>query len=455
MHANPSKIPHLHSTSRFDLITRIPSNQESFTLTPSPSRLVGHRGLHYSPVPSNRIITPSNINTSSFIQAVHPKSKLENKNGKTQYPFSRLKKTSNRMTSSEKVNPFVSNPPHPSVGSLEMFSGESDSDCEQLTTQTVPPLYETVSFIYENIDMDSPANILFHYIKKRIPYLSPLQHESMYDVDPTEYPHTVYEPRSSRSALFWNFWSDLYPDIGPLALYKLALQHGVRVTHRVKTQHAKAALPHRWFRSEKSTPIPPYIRNHLFQETVLLDTDPISLNKSYILAVQALLTRDNARGFVERGGLAWRIAIEFGSKDLWADTFRGPSSSVVRYFEGELIIDGHDEEDWICEKPLVREEQLLVGTIFIPGSTDKSRSSLFPPLHVFESSKHWNGVWTHENEIWFQTMLTRLREDQLKPKIAHNWVQWGRSHRTYISEECAESWNRERETLLIKASTFS
>jgi hypothetical protein len=320
----------------------------------------------------------------------------------------------------------------------------SDHD-PQVEFQRPPSTDVVLSNQYDEITPESLAWVSYQHIKQFIPNLSPLQHPSIYDIDPQEYLYTSYEPRGPRSLLFWNLWSALNPNIRPIDLYKTALQHGVQVCHRVPIRKAFEIFPHRHVNSDPSIPL--HIHDDTYQEALLVDCSPHILNKTYLRAVKILLARENARGFVERGGLAWRLAIEFGTPDLWSDTFRGPSLRVVRFYQGELMRKPEDTEDWICEKAFLRESQLLVGTLFATDDPEKkNRKSLFPPLELFETSMHWNGAWTNENESWFRSMVSRLHDNSLRPKTVGLWDRWARSHIKYITNDDADRWNKEAES---------
>jgi hypothetical protein len=328
-------------------------------------------------------------------------------------------------------------------GTLDGMNGE---DLTELTShvapspesQNLPSITPSVPSLYHNIVPDSPASVIYGHVQEFIPNLSPLKHSSIRELKPMEYPFSVYEPRGRRASLFWYLWSSLNPNSRPVDIYQIALQHGVRVNHRVKVSKLREIFPSNKF--VEDSPIPPYVRNPNYREYLLTDSDTQYLNQNYLHAVQNLLSREKARGFIERGGLAWRLALEFGPSDIWTSVFNGPSSSLCRFYDGEFIFD---EGDWICEQPLAREKELLIGALYDNGSTDDICTvgkSLFPPIEVFESSMHWNGVWSNENESWFKNLVTRLLEHQLKPKSRYLWGRWARSHIKYIKDEDAALW---------------
>jgi hypothetical protein len=302
-------------------------------------------------------------------------------------------------------------------------------DRSSFSTQSYPlPSYSNL------ISSDTIAGELYRRICVIVTDITPLNHSNIQDIPLIEYPYTIYKSRNARSTLFWQFWRLICPYIKDVEIYYLSLRHGVSVAHCVRTHEMKLALPHRCICDSQ----PPYIRNPLFQEFNFVDQVNDAYNQTYIREVTSLLTRENARGFLERGGLAWRIAIEFGPSTLWKDTFSGPSLSVGRFFEGDFW----PNPDWICEAPLSREINVLIGGVYDlhNGNMVRVVRSLFPPLDLFENSAHWNGFWTSENETWFGHLIGKLRRGALRARTRHEWDRWDRSNRMSLTENIAQSY---------------
>ncbi|KAI0038554.1 hypothetical protein FA95DRAFT_1613292 [Auriscalpium vulgare] len=137
---------------------------------------------------------------------------------------------------------------------------------------------------------------------------------------------------------------------------------------------------------------------------------------AYLATVHDLLAQPNARMFLHMGGLAWRLAVQFGSPSLLEDAARGPSRLVTDYGVGEATTDpvpGH------VDSGSKADFDRLFGT--------KSGRSLWPRQKDFLDSRAWNGEWSWSNEVWFSTRLTALssakRDDNLTPN------QWSRELR--------------------------
>jgi hypothetical protein len=269
-----------------------------------------------------------------------------------------------------------------------------------------------------------------------------LNHPSIIPVELREIPRTLYGPHhaSPKSKLFWRFWGLTSPSSVPLndvATYHAALKHGVHVIHRVPVYDAAQLLPHR----QLQTLPPPYMftpkKDYILKDTGANGTAP--LNILYIREVAKLLQQENARAFLERGGLVWRIALEFGGPRLWQDVFKGPSVFCVDARIGERSPD----VGFIGESIVDSDLDLLLGVLYKPESSIYAKS-LFPPLTMFEQSPHWMGVWTADNEDWFQKILGQLYEGKLKAQPRHYWRSTaGRSNKKTITDEVAESFNAE------------
>jgi hypothetical protein len=256
---------------------------------------------------------------------------------------------------------------------------------------------------------------------------------------PTRYfSGTSYGPHysSSKSKLMWMYWLSLNPS-SELDTYYEAVKHGSRVTHRVPLQDAMAILPHRQLQGSppRHLPLSRMIQHpkYVFDEVDI--TDVANLNSVYINEVEVLLRQENARAFLEHGGLIWRLALEFGGSRLWNDLFLGPSVFCVDARLGERIPD----YNWIADVPSQVELDILLGVIYKPGGTLYSRS-LFPPYSVFHGSPHWMGAWTADNEEWFLNLIKQLRAGKLKPQPKSHWrTSTGRSNKKTITEELAQS----------------
>jgi hypothetical protein len=251
---------------------------------------------------------------------------------------------------------------------------------------------------------------------------------------------TLYGPHHScsKSKFMWAYWQLSSPtNLENYDIYCKAVSHGCHVIHRVPVTDAANILPH--WQIQGSPPVYlPRSRTSSREEYPFKESESKDIeffNSKYIQEVQRLLYRENARAFLEHGGLIWRIALEFGGPRLWSDLFLGPSIFCVDARLGERVPD----YGWIADSPSQEELDLLLGVVHKPDSQTYA-VSLFPPYHVFHGSPHWTGVWMNDNEEWFQKLVQKLRAGQLKPHAKAHWrTSTGRSNKGTLTEEVAHS----------------
>lgn len=140
-----------------------------------------------------------------------------------------------------------------------------------------------------------------------------------------------------------------------------------------------------------------------------------SFGQLYQERVRWLLRQPYARRLVAYGGLAWRLVIHFGSKDIVRSYLEGPSEAYTVW--GERYTAGSDRES---ECPEDEESdlalKLLLGFTALPGNV-----SLWPSMALWRASYLWNGSWSSSAETWFQDMLTRLHDGELTPRTSVLW----------------------------------
>jgi len=141
---------------------------------------------------------------------------------------------------------------------------------------------------------------------------------------------------------------------------------------------------------------------------------------TYEKIMQILLSRPQARTFLLRGGLAWRLALEFGPAGLLNEARQGPSSTAVNQLRGYVCQIG---ERVIDDEPTDAERELMIGV----AQRNGAKASLWPAMELFESSFYWAGEWRAANEAWFVDRLQMLREGTAGFKSGHEWNRWART----------------------------
>ncbi|KAI0040556.1 hypothetical protein FA95DRAFT_1611707 [Auriscalpium vulgare] len=135
--------------------------------------------------------------------------------------------------------------------------------------------------------------------------------------------------------------------------------------------------------------------------------------EAYLTTVRELLVQPNARLFLHMGGLAWRLAKEFGPASLMEDAARGPSRLVTDYGVG---VPTRSPEAGISDKERRVDLDRLFGV--------KSGRSLWPRQKDFLDSRAWNGEWSWSNEVWFSIRLAALVSGRsVEPRTPSQWTK--------------------------------
>ena len=115
------------------------------------------------------------------------------------------------------------------------------------------------------------------------------------------------------------------------------------------------------------------------------------------------------------GGLAWRLVVHFGSKDIVQSYLEGPSEAYTVW--GEQYTAGPDRESECPE-----DEESDMALILLLGFTvPPENASLWPNMALWRTSYLWNGSWSSSAETWFQDMLTHLHDGDLTPRTSVLW----------------------------------
>jgi hypothetical protein len=120
--------------------------------------------------------------------------------------------------------------------------------------------------------------------------------------------------------------------------------------------------------------------------------------RDYETNVMNILRRPHAIRSLPKGGLLWRIALQYISPALVMDFLEKPSEDIRGWLHG--VID----ENGMSEKLTDDEINGLLGI------TTNYRS-IWPPLDVFEESCHWIGQWTPTNEEWWTGRMAMIKRD--------------------------------------------
>lgn len=127
--------------------------------------------------------------------------------------------------------------------------------------------------------------------------------------------------------------------------------------------------------------------------------EPHNLQASWAWAVAEVLSRPHAVRALSRGGVIWRLAIEFGSPSLFHEAMQGPSSVTTHYRRGA----SHQASVPVYADVLSQaEEDALTGRL-------ADGRSLFPRNEEFMLGRLWDGEWSRWCEKWFRERMNGIR----------------------------------------------
>jgi hypothetical protein len=164
----------------------------------------------------------------------------------------------------------------------------------------------------------------------------------------------------------------------------------------------------------------------------LLEYNPdarCSFLRAWEQKAKEILSRPHAGRFLLMGGLAWRLVLYYHrSDDFEANKpysgLSSPSDSFV-YYHRSFTRGSRETESPSAADDI--ELALLLGTIKVHAN-DKPRS-LWPPQDVFFEGWQWQGEWTLQAEIWFQSYITRVKNCDFKLMGASAWQKTLRSRK--------------------------
>lgn len=169
---------------------------------------------------------------------------------------------------------------------------------------------------------------------------------------------------------------------------------------------------------------PPYVHRD-FVDSLLsfADDAPRAAWIQYRQRIAEVLGRPHAIAFLLRGGIYWRLALEFGSDLLVTSLLSGPSNSIVDYLHGSSELRGYLRDD-VCKG----ERQVLLGAGL---GADGVVRYWWPTPRDFRWNDFYAEEWTPTHERWFQRRLSRIEQPQprARPLSRDEWnrdlVTWG------------------------------
>lgn len=148
--------------------------------------------------------------------------------------------------------------------------------------------------------------------------------------------------------------------------------------------------------------------------------DPVRGWQEYVASVRTLLSQSKGAAFLLEGGIAWRLAIQFGPTDIIRQLANAPTRAVLQHYDGNTDIRGY-----IGDQVSEREMDILVGlTRNVNGGTTRR---WWPTNDDFKYNDFNVGEWTPYHESWFQSWLAIFMSGTSSYAGPHNRHFWNRN----------------------------
>jgi hypothetical protein len=139
--------------------------------------------------------------------------------------------------------------------------------------------------------------------------------------------------------------------------------------------------------------------------------------REWLARIQLLCRRPEARSLLFYGGYVSRLMVEVMGKEKIRDVMKGPSHRFLAHGDRHML---KDEKEWDY-----RDSEMGADFISDPmlteiyGLTEDKMRSLWPPLEHFNEMDRWTGIWSQQNETWFNSVWDLIRDGRMIPQAWH------------------------------------
>ncbi|KAH7917881.1 hypothetical protein BV22DRAFT_1135037 [Leucogyrophana mollusca] len=159
---------------------------------------------------------------------------------------------------------------------------------------------------------------------------------------------------------------------------------------------------------------PPYFQPEHVELLVPVQLGTLCTATQWETAVRAIFRRPHARAYILKGGLLWRLALEFGSRHILESVANGPSISVTmaNHMRREFgpVMDIADDE------AVAGEVAVMLG---VEHRSNGGNRYMWPPPE--SGLPCFDGEWNIIAEEWFTHHLARVRAGDVNLKTAGQW----------------------------------
>lgn len=160
--------------------------------------------------------------------------------------------------------------------------------------------------------------------------------------------------------------------------------------------------------------LPTYLEDGYVEPVLLRDDDARTSWLQYLYRVRDVLGRPHAVGYLLKGGILWRIALEYGPRDLLDRLVSGPSSYLVRYLRGSRAAVGYLYDS-------VTESEISVALGVVADPNAGTHKSWWPSDEDFAFNLADVGEWTKAHEEWFKARIAKIANGRAVPQSRHEW----------------------------------
>ncbi|KAH7917493.1 hypothetical protein BV22DRAFT_1188121 [Leucogyrophana mollusca] len=165
---------------------------------------------------------------------------------------------------------------------------------------------------------------------------------------------------------------------------------------------------------------PPYLVDGYVDQLAPVWQNTPQASAQWENSVRALLKRPHAGAYILKGGIFWRLAMEFGPPGILQSVADGPSiSSTLQSFHTRQYKDGFD---FVHEKVAEGEMSVMLGL-----ERGKHSKFLWPPPEA--GLPCFDGEWNTITEEWFLGHLAKVHKGRAILKTQGQWQQAWRGYR--------------------------
>jgi hypothetical protein len=199
-----------------------------------------------------------------------------------------------------------------------------------------------------------------------------------------------------------------------------ALTRGIPLQIAVPTGNAASSLPARHVLQ------PDYCMDQNEGMSLKWPGNPRTFADTWLDHCKKMFRGEHRRGFIFKGGLLWRLALEIGVQALTQEGAEGRSIPTAHFGQHEEPTDGLA----FIDAPSAREIAIILGEVKLreaPQSSGENKRTLWPTEEAFFGFTVWQGEWNADCEYWFKKRWDQIfSPDGAMPMRQGEWRRFTR-----------------------------